>query len=77
MKPMVVTGLSNEQDFTSGESVFILILNREIRIPVTEELATLILQQMYQDETGTPESAQASIPTTSSFNDEDDGIDQI
>lgn len=73
MKTMVVTGLSNEQDFTSGKSEFILILNREIRVPVSEELAAQIIQQMYQDEPGTPEVSE--IPSDSS--DEDDGIDQI
>jgi hypothetical protein len=75
MKTMVVTGLSNEQDFTSGESVFILILNREIRVPVSEELATKIIQQMYQDEPGIPEISED--PSRSSVTDEDDGVDQI
>lgn len=76
MKQMVVTGLSNEQDFTSGESVFILILNREIRVPVSEEIANKIIEQMYHQEEVAPyetptrtESAQNS--------EEDDWDDQV
>ena len=47
MKQMVVTGLSNEQDFQTGESKYVLILNKEIRVPVSEELAAQIIQEMY------------------------------
>lgn len=75
MKTMVVTGLSNEQDFETGQSIFVLILNKKFRVPVSEEVATEIIQEMYDSEMGTPETRPSSISSDSS--EDDDGVDQI
>lgn len=88
MKQMVVTGLSNEQDFETGESVFVLVLNREIRIPVSEETAALIIQKMYGGEkVAETESEQQeetnghTMPNHGSWegnnSQDEDGVDQI
>lgn len=91
MRQMVVTGLSNEQDFQTGESSYVLILNKEIRVPVSEELATRIIQAMYGDsqtpvveddeykaEEGRDEDKVPYHPGRQSNGTQDeDGIDQI
>lgn len=76
MKTMVVTGLSNEQDFETGQSVFVLILNKKFRVPVSEEVATEIIQEMYNSDMGTPETRPSPI-SYSDNSEDDDGVDQI
>lgn len=77
MKTMVVTGLSNEQDFETGESVFVLILNKKLRIPVSQEVAAEIIQEMYQGDMGTPEVRTSSESSDYGESQDDDGVDQI
>lgn len=77
MKMMVVTGLSNEQDFETGESVFVLILNKKLRIPVSQEIATEIIRELYQGDVTTPEVRTSSGYYDSEDAQDDDGVDQI
>lgn len=73
MKTLTVTGLSNEQDFLMGQSFFILILNKEIRIPISEEIASRIIKELYEEESSIPEMTSSPIIS----NEDEDGIDQI
>ncbi len=90
---MVVTGLANEQDFETGQSLYVLILNKKIRVPVSEEIAAQIIQQLYgQEKTATTEPEETEQePQTNGYqmshrgpyadddspNTDEDGIDQI
>jgi hypothetical protein len=48
MKQMILTGLASEQNF-SGSTKFYLVFNDgELRVPVTEESAQLVIEAMYK-----------------------------
>lgn len=87
MKSMMVTGIGSEQDFKTGESKFLLVLNDgELRIPISEPAAEIIIKIMYQETAQTESVPQyeeelekpVSVSNTNeSYGDEDDGVGQI
>jgi len=54
-KMMVLTGIGSEQDFKTGESKFLLVFNDgELRVPVTETAAEIIIKTMFSNQSNTP-----------------------
>lgn len=84
MKQLVLTALATEQKFGTSEAKYFLVFNDgELRVPVTEEAAGLVVQEMYGNqqeqapaETPSEEIADDYAPT---FRGEegDDGVAQI
>ena len=64
MKKMILTGLGSEQDFTSVkklETKYYLVFNDgELRVPVSEEAAQVVVQAMYggQEQAGEEEESE-------------------
>ena len=86
MKSLVLTGLAHETDFSNGEvEQYLLVFNRgELRIPVREEVARLILQYLFGSEDPDAEEAApapmvppAAQGSQSEVTDDDDGVDQV
>jgi hypothetical protein len=98
MKKMVLTGLGSEQKFNSipeddgttrheklGSAEFYLVFNEgELRVPVSEEAAHVVVQHMYgsgTQEHEEPQEAQddspALSPPDSDNGSDEDGVDQI
>lgn len=48
MKQLILTGLATEQKFGLPSAQFYLVFNDgELRVPVTEEAANVVVQEMY------------------------------
>lgn len=53
MKQLMLTGLSNEQDFSTGETKFVLVFNGgDLRIDISEQAAEQVIRKMYGEEAG-------------------------
>jgi hypothetical protein len=80
MRSMVLTGLGSEQDFSKGGTSYFLVFNGgELRVPISEEAAEVVVKEMYSKQAESEEvetSAQVTPPATSSSFD-DDEVDQI
>jgi hypothetical protein len=78
MKSMVLTGLGSEQDFSNGGTSYFLVFNGgELRVPISEEAAEVVVKEMYskQVEPEVEVQSQAVQPSASNF--DDDEVDQI
>lgn len=80
MKTMILTGLGSEQDFSNDGSSYFLIFNKgELRVPVTQEAAEVVIKELYGSSQGSgPNDAyeSPSIPNSQLNTDEDD-VDQV
>jgi hypothetical protein len=52
MKTMILTGLATEQSFNNGgEARYFLVFNNgELRVPITEEAAEIVVAEMMKEE---------------------------
>jgi hypothetical protein len=80
MKKLVLTGLANETDFTNGEAIqYLLVFNKgELRVPVDEQSAKLVIQFMFSDEEIEPKESEPKVPEDQNeFTDDEGGVDQV
>ncbi len=78
MKPMILTGLGSEQDFETGTSGYFLIFNNgELRVPVSEKAAEIVVKEMYGGESTPENPIEQSETSNDNSSEDDDGIGQI
>lgn len=82
MKPMVLTGLGSEQDFETGGTGYFLIFNSgELRVPISEKAAEVVVKEMYGGESASvsaqEQQIQAEDNSSGNDNEYDDGVGQI
>jgi hypothetical protein len=49
MRKIVLTGLGNEVDISTGKTLFTAIFNGDLRVQITEEGARVLTQAIYGD----------------------------
>lgn len=64
MKRLMLTGLATEHSFTKGgaEQYFLVFNDGEVRIPVPQQTAEAVIQELYSGAEATPESMQEDEP---------------
>ncbi len=87
MRQMVLTGLGSEQRFNheslapAGAAEYFLIFNDgELRVPVSEEAAKIVVQAMYGSNGESPPVFDPPTPTSSNGESdfvEDDGVPSV
>lgn len=86
MKSMTLTGLGSEQDFETGEAGYFLIFNGgDLRVPISEKAAEIVLKEIYGKKDATPEAASESESeqpfyqddSSTETSDSEDGVDQV
>lgn len=87
MKKLFLTALASEQNFASKAVQYYLVFNNgELRVPVTEAAAEIVVKEMYgeQPEEQEQEVAQESNghsyteePPRNDDNQDEDGVDQV
>ena len=83
MKQLILTGLATEQKFGSKEGAFFLVFNDgELRVPITQEAAEVVVKEIYAEQPAEPEQAE-EVEDTSNYdqvyddNEVEDDVDQI
>lgn len=90
MKQMILTGIGSEQSFQKKGSVtsyFLVFNDGELRVPVSEEAAEVVIKEMYGKEEPQEEAqvdqddhvngSDYTYRSQTSDEDEDDGVGQI
>lgn len=93
MKKLILTGLATEQSFIGGgqASYFLVFNDGELRVPVSEKAAEVVVQEMYgesnepaseqesdgYEEMGDSGISQPEIPWNGAPQDSDDGVNQV
>lgn len=92
MKQLILTGLATEQSFgSSGEASYYLVFNNgELRVPVSESAAEIVVKEMVANSSHLPETddpdsynalpedgSYATAYTPGSDDPEGDGVNQI
>ncbi len=87
MKQLVLTGLSTDQAFGKPEPQFFLVFNNgDLRVPVTEQAAQIVVGEMYGEENPTPSNdpqtfsesqGYETAPVVGYDDSSDDGVNQV
>jgi hypothetical protein len=86
MKPMMLTALGSENNFATGGTSFYLVFNGgELRVPVSEDAAEVVIAKIYSQQVETPAATTENQPDedlpepepTNTISSEDDGVDQV
>ncbi len=78
MKTMTLTGLGSEQDFSNGSTSYFLVFNNgKFRVQVTEEVAELVVKEMYGNESISGNGVNTINESEPATDDSDEDVDQI
>lgn len=59
MRQLILTGLGNEVDFSTGKTVFTAVFNGKVRIEITQEAAKLLTEHAYSS---APQASSSANP---------------